>query len=89
MYFLKRNCNLFHYEHNPPDWLIKPPPTSPFLSKNEYENKFTFLAHLIDNYLMKNELAKYVEFNRRISHDFPFENNEYVKNKIEQHRKIN
>lgn len=36
---------------------------------------------------MKNELAKYVEFNRRISHDFPLENIEYVKNKIENHKK--
>ena len=34
-----------------PDWLIKPPPMDPYLTKYEYESKFSFIAKLIDNYL--------------------------------------
>ena len=35
-----------------PDWLVRPPPIAPNFTKHEYETKFSFLAQIIDNYLM-------------------------------------
>jgi hypothetical protein len=35
---------LYDMDKPVPDWLVKPPPMAPFLTKHEYETKFSFLA---------------------------------------------
>lgn len=41
------------------DWLIRPPPLSPYFTKLEYENEFSLLARLIDSYLFKKYASVY------------------------------
>jgi len=52
-----------------PDWLVRPPPLSPYLTKYEYENNFSFLAKVIDSYLVSRQGDVYNQFLKKTSHD--------------------
>jgi len=55
--------------HFTPDWLVRPPPLSPYLTKYEYENNFSFMAKIIDSYLVSKQGDVYNQFLKRTSHD--------------------
>ena len=52
-----------------PDWLIRPPPASPYLKKYEYENNFSFFGRIIDAYLLSKKGNMYEKFVERTAHD--------------------
>ena len=78
---------MFHIDH-PCDWLVKPPPVSPYFYKYSYENQFTMLSKLVDMYLLKDEKDIYAKFERMAAHDKDVqENDDYIKRKIEKNEK--
>jgi len=66
-------CDYFEFQRYSmsftPDWLIKPPPLSPYLTKFEYENNFSFLAKIIDAYIVSKQGNVYEEFLKKVKHD--------------------
>ena len=57
-----------------PDWLINPPPNSPYLTKQENVielNKFDKLLFLVYNFTTNKERIEYKNFQNYILHDHP------------------
>ena len=54
-----------------PDWLIEPPPASPFLEKKEITSKVPFLVKMLYSYKTAKLGKKYEEFEARTTKELP------------------
>ena len=84
-YFSQSNLYSINYSQ---DWLIRPPPASPYFSKYRYENQFSNFAKLIDMFLLRDEKDIYVKFEESVRHDrmMNSEGNDFIKKKIEKNK---
>ena len=52
-----------------PEWMLRPPPLSPYLTKMEYDTKFSFFGKIIDSYLTSKKGNTYEKYIEQTSHD--------------------
>ena len=50
------NAKFYDKEKALNDWLVRPPPIQPYLTKYSYQSKISFLANLIDNHFNNKNL---------------------------------
>ena len=75
-----------------PDWMVKPPPFSPYLTKYEYDRAFAFFSKLINTYLTlknKNMNDNYANEKTINDSDSSLNNIKILRQKIEAKKKSN
>lgn len=76
--FYKREANYYNI-YDIPDWLLRPPPISPYLKKHTFDNDVTLFTRIIDMILNRYEMPNLKNVEKRVKHD-PELTEEQVKN---------